>query len=169
MSADSGQFDAHSAQSVFCHAHVAAENISYCFRVCGRETLRGILDILKPLLPGWAGGDCLSKKWLCRFFEKASLRSAPLLPADSGQFDAHSAQSVFCHAHAAAENESYCFRVCGRETLRGIFDILKPHLPGWAGGVSSLPATCAQCAALYFSIASARMSMARSMSSSFRT
>ena len=63
----------------------------------------------------------LSKKWLCHFFEKASLRSAPLLSADSGQFDAHSAQSVFCHAHVAAENELYCFRVCGRETLRGFF------------------------------------------------
>ncbi len=46
----------------------------------------------------------LSKKWHCHFFEKASLRSAPLLSADSGQFDAHSAQSVFCHAHVAAEN-----------------------------------------------------------------
>ncbi len=74
---------------------------------------------------------CLSKKWLCRFFEKASLRSAPLLPADSGQFDAHSAQSVFCHAHVAAENVSYCFRVCGRETLRGFFDMLgSPPLVG---------------------------------------
>ena len=63
----------------------------------------------------------LSKKWLCHFFEKASLRSAPQLSADSGQFDAHSAQSVFRHAHVAAENELYCFRVCGRETLRGFF------------------------------------------------
>ena len=66
-------------------------------------------------------GSRLSKKWLCRFFEKASLRSAPRLSADSGQFDAHSAQSVFRHAHVAAENELYCFRVCGRETLRGFF------------------------------------------------
>ena len=66
----------------------------------------------------------LSKKWLCHFFEKESLRSAPLLSAESGQFDAHSAQSVFCHAHVAAENESYCFRACGRETLRGLFDKL---------------------------------------------
>ena len=71
-----------------------------------------------------AAGVRLSKKRLCRFFEKASLRSAPLLSADSGQFDAHSAQSVFCHAHVAAENKLYCFRVCGRETLRGFFDIL---------------------------------------------
>ena len=68
----------------------------------------------------YRGGPArLSKKWLCRFFEKASLRSAPRLSADSGQFDAHSAQSVFRHAHVAAENISYCFRVCGRETLRG--------------------------------------------------
>ena len=66
----------------------------------------------------------LSKKWPCHFFEKASLRSAPQLSADSGQFDAHSAQSVFRHAHVAAENRSYCFRVCGRETLRGFFDML---------------------------------------------
>ena len=68
----------------------------------------------------------LSKKRRSHFFEKAPLRSAPLLSADSGQFDAHSAQSVFCHAHVAAENVSYLFRVCGRETLRGFFDILKP-------------------------------------------
>ena len=71
-----------------------------------------------------AGVLRLSKKWPCHFFEKASLRSAPQLSADSGQFDAHSAQSVFRHAHVAAENRSYCFRVCGRETLRGFFDIL---------------------------------------------
>ena len=71
-----------------------------------------------------AGVLRLSKKWPCHFFEKASLRSAPQLSADSGQFDAHSAQSVFCHAHVAAENKLYCFRVCGRETLRGFFDIL---------------------------------------------
>ena len=71
-----------------------------------------------------AAGLRLSKKWHCHFFEKASLRSAPLLSADSGQFDAHSAQSVFCHAHVAAENKLYCFRVCGRETLRGFFDKL---------------------------------------------
>ena len=38
----------------------------------------------------------LSKKWLRHFFEKDSLRSAPRLPAESGQFDARSAQSVFC-------------------------------------------------------------------------
>ena len=61
----------------------------------------------------------LSKKWQNHFFEKASLRSAPRLSAESGQFDAHSAQSVFCRAQVAAENESYRFRVCGRETLRG--------------------------------------------------
>ena len=62
----------------------------------------------------------LSKKWLRHFFEKDSLRSAPRLPAESGQFDARSAQSVFCHAQVAAENGSYRFRVCGRETLRGL-------------------------------------------------
>ena len=67
----------------------------------------------------------LSKKWLRHFFEKDSLRSAPRLPAESGQFDARSAQSVFCHAHVAAENQSYLFRACGRETLRGFFDKLK--------------------------------------------
>ena len=72
----------------------------------------------------------LSKKWLCHFFEKASLRSAPQLSADSGQFDAHSAQSVFRHAHVAAENELYCFRVCGRETLRGFFRQAEPPLQG---------------------------------------
>ena len=71
-----------------------------------------------------AGVLRLSKKWPCHFFEKASLRSAPQLSADSGQFDAHYAQSVFRHAHVAAENRSYCFRICGRETLRGFFDIL---------------------------------------------
>ena len=79
----------------------------------------------------------LSKKWLCHFFEKEPLRSAPQLSADSGQFDAHSAQSVFCHAHVAAENKLYCFRVCGRETLRGFFYML--DAPGrMAGGINRL-------------------------------
>ena len=50
------------------------------------------------------GEPRLSKKRQSHFFEKDSLRSAPQLSADSGQFDAHSAQSVFCHAHVAAEN-----------------------------------------------------------------
>ena len=72
----------------------------------------------------------LSKKRRSHFFEKASLRSAPLLSADSGQFDAHSAQSVFCHAHVAAKNVSYLFRVCGRETLRGfIFYLCSISMP----------------------------------------
>ena len=92
----------------------------------------------------------LSKKWHCHFFDKASLRSAPLLSADSGQFDAHSAQSVFCHAHVAAENKLYCFRVCGRETLRGFFDILTfleqtfgaaAAIAICAGGLMGLPQT----------------------------
>ena len=92
---------------------------------------RGWDQIRKTKQSAVGGLLCLSKKWQGRFFEKASLRSAPLLPADSGQFDAHSAQSVFCHAHVAAENESYCFRVCGRETLRGFFDMLgSPPLVG---------------------------------------
>ena len=81
----------------------------------GQKCKKKLLEHSMPQQPR------LSKKWPCRFFEKASLRSAPLLSADSGQFNAHSAQSVFRHAHVAAENESYCFRVCGRETLRGFF------------------------------------------------
>ena len=36
-------------------------------------------------------------------FSGRLLHAAPQLPADSGRFDAHSAQSVFCHAHVAAE------------------------------------------------------------------
>jgi len=55
----------------------------------------------------------ISKKRQSRFFEKNPLRSAPRLSALSGQFNAHSAQSVFCHAHVAAENELNYFRVCG--------------------------------------------------------
>ena len=66
-----------------------------------------------------------SKKWQSHFFEKDSLRSAPQLSAISGQFDARSAQSVFCHAHIAAENRFHRFHVCGCETLRGSFDKLK--------------------------------------------
>ena len=75
--------------------------------------------------------DCLrpSKKWHCHFFEKVSLRSAPRLSADSGQFDACFAQSVFCHAQVAAENKFYSFRVCGRETLRGFIDSIKQAVP----------------------------------------
>jgi len=50
------------------------------------------------------------------FFDKrAALRSAPRLSAISGQFDARSAKSVFCHAHVAAENESNIFRRCDGE------------------------------------------------------
>ena len=68
----------------------------------------------------WASRPfCTVEKVAKSLFEKASLRSAPRLSAESGQFDAHSAQSVFCHAQAAAENGSYRFRVCGCETLRG--------------------------------------------------
>ena len=68
----------------------------------------------------WASRPfCTVEKWQNHFFEKASLRSAPRLSAESGQFAAHSAQSVFCRAQVAAENGSYRFRVCGRETLRG--------------------------------------------------
>ena len=44
-----------------------------------------------------------------QFFCVMALRSAPQLSADSGQFDAHSMQSVFCRTHVAAENESYSF------------------------------------------------------------
>ena len=77
----------------------------------------------------------LSKKWLCRFFEKASLRSAPRLSAYSGQFDAHSAQSVFRRAQVAAENRFYSFHVCGRETLRDFFNKLESR-----DSISGIPA-----------------------------
>lgn len=70
-----------------------------------------------------------SKKWHCHFFEEVSLRSAPQLSADSGQFDARFAQSVFCHAQVAAKNKFYSFRVCGRETLRGFIDSIKQAVP----------------------------------------
>ena len=53
----------------------------------------------------------LSKKWLHHFFEKASLRIAPLLSAYSGQFDTHFAQSFFCHAHVASENISWIYNI----------------------------------------------------------
>ena len=53
---------------------------------------------------------------------KDSLRSAPRLSDLSGQFDAHFAQSVFCHAHVAAENGLHRFHACGRETLRGFWN-----------------------------------------------
>jgi len=47
----------------------------------------------------------VSEKRQSHFPEKGSLRSVPRLSAESGQFDTHSAQSVFCHAHVAAEND----------------------------------------------------------------
>ena len=87
-------------------------------KLCAQQTASllsknplGFSTFLTP--PGYPGGvrRRLSKKWLCHFFEKASLRSAPLLSADSGQFDAHSAQSVFCHAHVAAENISWIYNI----------------------------------------------------------
>ena len=81
----------------------------------------------------------LSKK--CKhFFEgRVALRSAPRLSADGGQFDAHSARSIFCHAHVAAENDFTFFTACGRRTLRGFFDKLRRLLAGVLAGAMVLP------------------------------
>ncbi len=38
--------DARSARSIFCHAHVSAENDFTLFAACGRRTLRGFFDKL---------------------------------------------------------------------------------------------------------------------------
>ncbi len=64
-----------------------------------------------------------SKKWQSHFFERDPLRSAPWLSAYSGQLDARSVQSVFCHAHVAAENRFYIFHVRRRKTLQGFFSV----------------------------------------------
>ena len=81
----------------------------------------------------------LSKK--CKhFFEwRVALRSAPRLAADGGQLDAHSARSIFCHAHVAAENDFTFFTACGRRTLRGFFDKLRRLLAGVLAGAMVLP------------------------------
>lgn len=42
----------------------------------------------------------------------------------------NAAQSVFCHAHAAAKNGSYRFRVCGREILRDLLKTIGPSKDG---------------------------------------
>ena len=42
----------------------------------------------------------------------------------------NAAQSVFCHAHAAAKNGLYRFRVCGREALRDLLKAIGPSKDG---------------------------------------
>ena len=63
------------------------------------------------------------------FRGKIALRSAPRLAAKGGQFDAHSARSIFCHAHVAAENDFTLFAASGRQTLRGFFEKLCNSAP----------------------------------------
>ena len=46
-------------------------------------------------------------------------------PPHGVQFDARSTRCVFVHVHAAPKTHFSFFRVCGRETLRGLFDSLK--------------------------------------------
>ena len=41
-------FDTRFVRSVFCDAHVAAENLLYYFFRCGEKTLRGFVYSLKP-------------------------------------------------------------------------------------------------------------------------
>lgn len=42
----------------------------------------------------------------------------------------NAAQSVFCHAHAAAKNGLYTFRVCVREALRDLLKAIGPSKDG---------------------------------------
>lgn len=42
----------------------------------------------------------------------------------------NAAQSVFCHAHAAAKNGLYTFLVCGREALRDLLKAIGPSKDG---------------------------------------
>ena len=42
----------------------------------------------------------------------------------------NAAQSVFCHAHAAAKNGLYTFHVCGREALRDLLKAIGPSKDG---------------------------------------
>ena len=59
------------------------------------------------------------------FSTKGSQSAARIIcPPMAGKFHTGSLRSIFSHAHVAAENRSSCFRVCGRETLRGFFDML---------------------------------------------
>ena len=71
-----------------------------------------------PLRRGGGAGNV--EKVAGHFFEEGlALRSAPRLAAKGGQFDAHSASSIFCHAQVAAENDFTLFAASGRRTLRG--------------------------------------------------
>ena len=71
-----------------------------------REQTTTIQKDCKPL--SVTCGDS-SPKGRAETVEKYPLCSAPQLPADSGQFNTHAAQSIFSHAHVAAEIESYSF------------------------------------------------------------
>ena len=74
-----------------------------------REQTTTIQKDCKPL--SVTCGDS-SPKGRAETVEKYPLCSAPQLPADSGQFNTHAAQSIFSHAHVAAEIESYSFLTC---------------------------------------------------------
>ena len=47
MCAEGAHFDTRSVRSVFCDAHVAAENLLYFFFRCGEKTLRGFVYSLR--------------------------------------------------------------------------------------------------------------------------
>ena len=128
-------------RKVFSATHMSRENAGL-FALLASPLGRGVraqrgrrgqtMTIQKACNPLSVTCGDSSPKGRAETVEKASLRSAPLLSADSGQFDAHSTQSVFCHAHVAAENELHSFRVCGRETLRGFLTNETPpgEIPG---------------------------------------
>ena len=86
-------------------------------------------------------------------FGRHALRSAPRLPAKGGQFDAHSARSVFRHVHGSGhpllsfghftlrrgEKQIPTFSRHGRETLRGFsFGNKTPCACGTRGFVYNL-------------------------------
>ena len=50
------------------------------------------------------------------------------------KFHTCSLYCIFCDVHAAAENDPNHFCACGRKTLRGFFDRLKPLAFDWKAG-----------------------------------
>ncbi len=106
-------------------AKIKAEEEACCFRRRGQKVNKE-----KPITASYAAGypAALEKKVALPLF-RLSLRSAPLLSADSGQFDAHSAQSVFRHACRGRKRIILISRLRTRKLCEAFFDKLTP--PGY--------------------------------------
>ena len=85
-------------------------------------------------VPSAGGGLSLSEKPF-RAFPTKGLQSAARTRCTLFAYTSHtcSLKSIFCQVHAPAENDSILFAASGRQTLRGLFDTLRP--PPVGGGL----------------------------------